>query len=182
MTGSVREGVTRTTGCTMPTLRRFLTILVSLAANWSTSLARPVGVTLAYAETEYISEVSNVAMGNTFVSRSGHQFTLNGKPLYINGANYYYLMDFAADPSTRSVVTDVLQQSAGVGVTVGRTWAFADGTSYHALQISPGVYDETVFQVLAVSCKQHDRGMEVLIFRFVVLESSISHIFHFLVR
>jgi hypothetical protein len=82
-----------------------------------------------------------------FVRTSGHQFTLGGKALYVNGANIYWLMNKATDESSRSAVTEVLQEAAGVGVTVVRTWAFADGNDYHPLQLTPGVFDESVFQV-----------------------------------
>ena len=54
----------------------------------------------------------------------------------------------AADPSQRSKVSDVFSQAAAAWLSVCRTWAFNDGGS-QALQISPGVYDERVFQVPA---------------------------------
>jgi mannan endo-1,4-beta-mannosidase len=56
-------------------------------------------------------------------------------------------MLLAVDPSTKSKVSDVFQQAASVGLTVGRTWAFNDG-GWRALQKSPGVYDEDVFKAL----------------------------------
>lgn len=80
------------------------------------------------------------------VQRKGTQFTLNGKPFYVNGFNTYWMMTLAADNSTRGKVTDVFQQASAVGLTVGRTWAFNDG-QWRALQKSPSVYDEDVFKV-----------------------------------
>ncbi|MCY6488337.1 hypothetical protein, partial [Actinobacillus pleuropneumoniae] len=71
---------------------------------------------------------------------------VNGFPFYVNGFNTYWLMLLAVDPSTKSKVSEVFQQAASVGLTVGRTWAFNDG-GWRALQKSPGVYDEDVFQV-----------------------------------
>lgn len=83
------------------------------------------------------------------VKRKGHQFVVNDKPFYINGFNTYWLMVFAADNSTRGKVTDVFKQASTIGLTVCRTWAFNDG-QWHALQKSPSVYDENVFQVIQV--------------------------------
>lgn len=84
-----------------------------------------------------------------FVKTRGHQFVLNGRSLYVNGANVYWLMAYGSDSSTRWIVDDILQQAAGAGITVIRTWAFSDGVQYKPLQIIPGVYDEQVFQVKA---------------------------------
>lgn len=82
-----------------------------------------------------------------FVQTTGTQFVVNGFPFYVNGFNTYWLMLLAVDPSTKSKVSEVFQQAASVGLTVGRTWAFNDG-GWRALQKSPGVYDEDVFQAL----------------------------------
>lgn len=84
------------------------------------------------------------------VEKKGNQFVVNGKPFYVNGFNTYWLMVFAADQSTRGKVTEVFQQASSVGLTVCRTWAFNDG-QWRALQKSPSVYDEEVFQVATVS-------------------------------
>ncbi|CAI9098610.1 OLC1v1035289C1 [Oldenlandia corymbosa var. corymbosa] len=79
--------------------------------------------------------------------RKGNQFLVNGQPFYVNGFNTYWLMVFAADQSTRGKVTELFQQASSVGLTVCRTWAFNDG-QWRALQKSPSVYDEIVFQAL----------------------------------
>ena len=55
----------------------------------------------------------------------------------------------AADPSQRSKVSDVFSQAAASRLSVCRAWAFNDAGT-QALQISPGVYDERVFQVPAL--------------------------------
>ncbi|XP_057527626.1 mannan endo-1,4-beta-mannosidase 2-like [Amaranthus tricolor] len=83
----------------------------------------------------------------SFVERVGNQFMLDGKPFYINGWNSYWLMDHAVDGFSRPRVKAMLQAGSKMGLTVCRTWAFNDGT-YHALQVSPGVFDEQVFQSL----------------------------------
>ncbi|XP_074277208.1 mannan endo-1,4-beta-mannosidase 6-like [Silene latifolia] len=83
----------------------------------------------------------------TMVGKNGVQFTVNGSPFYFNGFNTYWLMVFAADQSTRGKVSEVFQLAPTVGLTVCRTWAFNDG-QWRALQTSPSVYDENVFQAL----------------------------------
>lgn len=82
----------------------------------------------------------------SFVERVGNQFMLDGKPFYINGWNSYWLMDHSVDGFSRPRVKAMLQAGSKMGLTVCRTWALNDGI-YHALQISPGVYDEQVYQV-----------------------------------
>ena len=84
---------------------------------------------------------------NSFIQRNGTHFFLNGKPQYFNGFNAYWLMTFAADPSTSSKVTTVFQEASQHGLNLARTWAFNDA-GYKALQTSPGIYDESVFRVL----------------------------------
>ncbi|MBA0766129.1 hypothetical protein Gotri_015197 [Gossypium trilobum] len=81
----------------------------------------------------------------SFVERNGTHFFLNGKPLYVNGWNSYWLMAHSVDESSRPKVSAMLQAGAKMGLTVCRTWAFNDG-GYNALQISPGQFDERVFK------------------------------------
>ncbi|XP_058099997.1 mannan endo-1,4-beta-mannosidase 5-like [Magnolia sinica] len=82
-----------------------------------------------------------------FVSTRNTQFVLNGSPFLFNGFNSYWMMNVATDPTERHKVSDVLREAAAAGLTVCRTWAFSDGGD-RALQMSPGVYDERVFQAL----------------------------------
>jgi mannan endo-1,4-beta-mannosidase len=82
-----------------------------------------------------------------FVERNGSQFMLDGRAFYINGWNSFWLMDKAVDEYSRPRVREMLQAGAKMGLTVCRTWAFNDGT-FNALQLSPGHFDERVFQVL----------------------------------
>ncbi|KAL8151072.1 hypothetical protein V2J09_020880 [Rumex salicifolius] len=72
-----------------------------------------------------------------FVERNGTQFSLDGKPFYINGWNSYWLMYHAVEDYSRPRISSMLQAGSKMGLTVCRTWAFNDGT-YHALQVSPG--------------------------------------------
>ena len=82
-----------------------------------------------------------------FVRTEGNKFVLHGSPFLFNGFNSYWMMSVAGDPAERCKVTEVFQEAALAGLTVCRTWAFNDG-GYRPLQVSPGVYDEQVFQVI----------------------------------
>ncbi|CAL9086362.1 unnamed protein product [Musa acuminata var. zebrina] len=84
---------------------------------------------------------------SSFVERQGTQFVLDGSPYLFNGFNSYWMMTVASQPAERAKVSQVLGEAAASGLTVCRTWAFSDGGD-GALQISPGVYDERVFQGL----------------------------------
>ncbi|KAF5792216.1 putative mannan endo-1,4-beta-mannosidase [Helianthus annuus] len=90
----------------------------------------------------------NVGKRGGFVQIKGPNFVINGSPFLFNGFNAYWMMNVATDPSERYKVSQVLQDSTNAGLSVCRTWAFADGVDDKALQISPGVYDERVFQGL----------------------------------
>lgn len=81
-----------------------------------------------------------------FVTTNNTQFLLNNSPFLFNGFNSYWMMNVATDPTQRYKISNVFRDASAVGLTVCRTWAFADGGDT-ALQISPGVYDERVFQV-----------------------------------
>ncbi|XP_019261198.1 PREDICTED: mannan endo-1,4-beta-mannosidase 1 [Nicotiana attenuata] len=82
-----------------------------------------------------------------FIAVNSAHFELNGSPFLFNGFNSYWLMHVAAEPSERYKVTEVLKDASAAGLSVCRTWAFSDGGD-RALQISPGVYDERVFEGL----------------------------------
>ncbi|KAG6390213.1 hypothetical protein SASPL_147945 [Salvia splendens] len=72
-------------------------------------------------------------------------FLVQGSPFLFNGFNSYWMMKVASDPDNHHKVTDAFREASTAGLTVCRTWAFGDGGD-PALQISPGVYDERVFQ------------------------------------
>ena len=99
------------------------------------------------------------------VSVEGQHFTLAGRPYYFAGTNCYYLMVFAADPGLRPDVDEVLEDAAALGLTTVRTWAFNDGPSqWNALQLSPGVYQEYVFQGLDYVLYRADQlGLRVIL-------------------
>ncbi|PIA41099.1 hypothetical protein AQUCO_02300122v1 [Aquilegia coerulea] len=90
---------------------------------------------------------ARVPRAMSFVATSNNQFVLNGAPFLFNGFNSYWMMNVAVDPSERHKVSEVFRDASAIGLTVCRTWAFSDGGD-KALQISPGVYDERVFQAL----------------------------------
>ncbi|KAF8010421.1 hypothetical protein BT93_J1141 [Corymbia citriodora subsp. variegata] len=103
-----------------------------------------------------------------FVQVRGTRFVLNGSPFLFNGFNSYWMMHVAVEPSDRTKVSSVFREASAAGLTVCRTWAFSDGGD-RALQVSPGVYDERVFEVstagrhgirliLSLSNNYHDFG------------------------
>ncbi|PIN11618.1 Mannan endo-1,4-beta-mannosidase [Handroanthus impetiginosus] len=63
-----------------------------------------------------------------FVRTGDSHFVLHGSPFLFNGFNAYWMMNVASDPTER-------------------TWAFSDGGD-RALQMSPGTYNEQMFQGL----------------------------------
>ncbi|KAL8230977.1 hypothetical protein R6Q57_000755 [Mikania cordata] len=90
----------------------------------------------------------NMGKGDGYVQIKGTNFVINGSPFMFNGFNAYWMMNVATDPSQRSKVNQVLQDAANAGLSVCRTWSFADGPDEKVLQISPEVYNERVFQGL----------------------------------
>jgi mannan endo-1,4-beta-mannosidase len=88
------------------------------------------------------------ASTSDFVSVDGSSFRLHGGSYHFAGTNCYYLMTWAADPSLRPFVDEVLDEAVLMGMTVVRTWAFNDGDGWNALQTAPRVYDENVFEGL----------------------------------
>ncbi|XP_010522866.1 PREDICTED: mannan endo-1,4-beta-mannosidase 1 isoform X2 [Tarenaya hassleriana] len=82
-----------------------------------------------------------------FVGRNGTHFVVRGERMYLNGFNAYWMMNAAADTASRTTVTAALRQASAVGMNVARTWGFHEG-GYEPLQISPGSYNEHVFQGL----------------------------------
>ncbi|KAJ0975475.1 hypothetical protein J5N97_017440 [Dioscorea zingiberensis] len=100
------------------------------------------------------------------VGKKGNQFVLDGRPFFVNGFNTYWLMIFATHEPNKGKVTDVLHQASSVGLNVCRTWAFNDAC-WMALQITPGVYDENVFQALDFVVSEAKRFGIRLILPFV---------------
>ncbi|KAL2520306.1 Mannan endo-beta-1 [Forsythia ovata] len=93
-----------------------------------------------------VSCETSVSTNAGFVQTKDAHFVVNGSPFLFNGFNAYWMMNLAADPTQRYNVSDVFREASAAGLTVCRTWAFNDG-GLRALQISPGMYDERVFQV-----------------------------------
>ncbi|CAN4099992.1 unnamed protein product [Withania somnifera] len=95
-----------------------------------------------------VTEARNIENNKVgFVRTRGAHFVLDGSPFLFNGFNSYWLMHVAAQPTERYKVSEVFKEASAAGLSVCRTWAFSDGGDA-ALQISPGVYDERVFQGL----------------------------------
>jgi mannan endo-1,4-beta-mannosidase len=100
-----------------------------------------------------------------FIEREGNKFMLLDHPFYIAGFNNYYQMVYAADENLRIYVDEVQEKAAAMGLTVMRTWAFNDGVDeWNALQTSPGVYQEYVFQGLDYALhKASQVGLRVIL-------------------
>ncbi|MCO5602851.1 hypothetical protein L7F22_056990 [Adiantum nelumboides] len=105
-------------------------------------------------------------MACNFVSRRGCHFVEGGHSFYVHGFNAYFLMAISVDLPSRSKTVALLEEAAASGFNVARTWAFNDG-GYQALQTSPGVYDENVFQALDFALNQARRSGLYLILTLV---------------
>ncbi|KAH0457345.1 hypothetical protein IEQ34_012660 [Dendrobium chrysotoxum] len=79
-----------------------------------------------------------------FVGRNGTHFVEveDGTPVYVNGWNSYWLIS-----SKLEEVSEMFRRGRAMGMTVCRTWAFSDGGA-NGLQISPGRFNERLFQAL----------------------------------
>lgn len=93
-----------------------------------------------------VCEARVIPSHSEFVKTRETEFILNGSPFLFNGFNSYWMMHVAAQPSERYKISNAFREAADSGLRVCRTWAFSDGGD-QALQISPGVYNEAVFQV-----------------------------------
>lgn len=86
---------------------------------------------------------------DTFVTREGTRLSIEDDRYQIEGANTYYLMVYAADPSLRGHVDAILDTAVDAGLNTIRTWAFNDGADeWNALQPAPGEFDESILQGL----------------------------------
>ncbi|CAL8471250.1 g10792 [Coccomyxa elongata] len=91
---------------------------------------------------------------------------VNNEPFHFAGFNNYYLPTYAADPNTlieRTGDVDlVFRDAKNLGLTVLRTWAFADGPQWNAIQPALGILDERVLTqgldyVVATACSNNIR-------------------------
>jgi len=138
-----------------------LTLLVFSAMEWMTcGRAEQTDLIIQnYAQqTDSSAEISTGAedctthgkkrpANSNFVQAKGTHFTLNGKPFYVNGGNFYWAMSVQYYTPSLDAVSTEMQEASNVGINVGRCWAFSDGNYYGALQTSPGVFNEQVFEV-----------------------------------
>lgn len=100
----------------------------------------------------FVFAISEAIGGGGFVETKGNNFVRDGKTLFFNGFNSYWLMIMASDPSTRVKVTQTFEAASRLGMNVARTWAFNDGGS-NPLQTSPGSYNENMFKVYEGYCQ-----------------------------
>ncbi|KAL5129651.1 Mannan endo-1,4-beta-mannosidase 5 [Glycine soja] len=101
-----------------------------------------------------------------FVQTKDTELVLNGSPFLFNGFNSYWMMNVAADPNQRYKVSNVFREASAIGLTVCRTWAFSDGGN-QSLQISPGLYNEAMFQALDFVVAEAKKYRVRLIFSLV---------------
>ncbi|MCU4972734.1 PKD domain-containing protein [Halobacteria archaeon AArc-m2/3/4] len=90
-----------------------------------------------------------------FVETDGTDFVLNGRPIYFNGTNNFWISDNHAD---RQRVDDLIELFDELGVDMLRTWAHCAGGDGHCIQPELGVYDEAGLQHLdyiVAKAKQH---------------------------
>jgi hypothetical protein len=82
----------------------------------------------------------------SFIGRNSTRFVdlSTGEAVYVNGWNSYWLLS----AGSHSAVSEMLSRGRAMGMGVCRTWAFSDGGPT-PLQISPGQFDEIMFQVFS---------------------------------
>ncbi|KAK9846590.1 hypothetical protein WJX81_007289 [Elliptochloris bilobata] len=98
------------------------------------------------------------------VTNDGMRFEVDGSPFFFAGANCYYLMTRAGDKNLRYEVLEVLDETRAAGLSVVRTWAFADGAEWNALQPAPGEWDERIFAALDwVLAQAGARGLRMIL-------------------
>jgi len=100
-----------------------------------------------------------------FVTRSGIQLYVGREPFRYLGANIYWLMAEASyGDEGKANVAAALDDAVSLGVSVVRTWAFADGPGQPHLQPLPGVFDENTFAALDfVVAEAKDRNLRLLL-------------------
>ncbi|ONK79320.1 uncharacterized protein A4U43_C01F5170 [Asparagus officinalis] len=81
----------------------------------------------------------------SFITCVGTRFvdSSTGSPVYVNGWNSYWMISSLSPES----IEEMMRRGREMGMTVCRTWAFYDAGA-HPLQLSPGVFDESLFQLL----------------------------------
>ncbi|EFJ23690.1 hypothetical protein SELMODRAFT_232427 [Selaginella moellendorffii] len=83
----------------------------------------------------------------SYVRARGSEFVLDDRPLFINGFNAYWVTYYSFELVTRPHVSSLFRDASALGLNVARVWAFNDG-GYHAIQATPGAYNEEAFQGL----------------------------------
>ncbi|WP_207434275.1 glycoside hydrolase 5 family protein [Sabulibacter ruber] len=113
------------------------------------------------------------AQKKSFVKTDGHQFTLNGKPYYYIGTNYWYgaLLGSTGEAGNRERLRKELDMLKKAGVTNLRILAGAEGPNNQpyrvspGLQLSPGVYNDTVLAGLDFLLAEMDkRDMKAVLY------------------
>ncbi|KAK1319322.1 Mannan endo-1,4-beta-mannosidase 1 [Acorus calamus] len=110
--------------------------------------------------------VAAVDENQDFVKVRNTHFEVHGRPFYSNGFNAYWLMNLAADPNQRYLVTRAFQVATNPGMAVVRTWAFSEFGNDHLLR-SPGNYNENIFRGLDFVIAEAKRNGVYLILSLV---------------
>jgi mannan endo-1,4-beta-mannosidase len=114
--------------------------------------------------------IVNPAIISPFVTVSGTKFYSNGSEFYFGGSNAYYLITY--EKINPTLINYTLDSYAANNVTVARIWGHYDGeisacgywSGDPAIQITPGVYNETNFQLLdSVVKKAKDRNIKLIL-------------------
>lgn len=79
----------------------------------------------------------------SFIARNDTRFVDGSSPFYVNGWNSYWMLSSNSPVS----IKEMFERGRQMGLSVCRTWGFNDG-GLDALQISPGVFNERIFQGL----------------------------------
>ena len=154
--GSSRSDALR--GITIAPWRRYSVVLDGVPGEPYGSTRGGCGVKITRpdgrASLQGLHAASLPADAARFVRAVNGTFYLGCDPFVYVGTNSFDLMDTARYPNLRYLVDRRLDEMKSKGLTVGRTWGFSLGTGesllqrQQALQLKPGVYDETVFQGL----------------------------------
>ena len=97
-----------------------------------------------------------------FVQREGSQLILNGQPFHFNAANNDHLYHWS-----QFMISDVLEDAKGLGLTVLRVWASSEGQDSwkdgYCFQPNPREYNEPTFrQMDYIIAKAREKGIRLI--------------------
>lgn len=133
MAGVTCNGVDKNNG-RLNDMKKTLAVALAAAMLIGTTTFMPASAKTAEATTS-----------SGFVTAVDNYFELDGDPFYYVGSNNYYL-NYTSD----TMIDDVLEDAASMGLKVMRCWGFIDGTAHNScvMQSALGVYDDSGFERL----------------------------------